>query len=404
MSKNRELSVNMLDLVEILVKRKRFILAIAFSGALVTAIYSFIVSPEYEATVVLMPPQGSSENAFGRILKSSPIGKIGGIDKMLSATPSNLTSTYMAILESRTIRMNLVHEFNLLHVYRFDRSRHYFIEDVLKKVNRHLSIDLDNELGTISVTVKDKSPKRAADMANFIASQLDETYKLQMTQKQHDLRVFLGERLHLVRLDLEAAEKNMLDFQKRHNITDAEAQAKASITVGANVEAQYLAARGNLEVARSTFSENHPVVRELKLELEQLEKQRRSLSDSHFSDLLVPYKSAPDIALDYMRLKREETVQQMIFDLILQQYEEAKFEESRNTPNVQVLDRADPPQKRIYPKRRKMVQIAFAASLLLASMLVLLREYARKFRKEKPEEYARFAGIARQLWVRRAKL
>jgi uncharacterized protein involved in exopolysaccharide biosynthesis len=173
--------------------------------------------------------------------------------------------------------------------------------------------------------------------------------------------------------------------------------------MGANVEARYLAARGNLEVARSTFSESHPVVRELKLELEQLEQQRRTLSDSHFSDLLVPYKSAPEIALDYMRLKREQAVQQMIFDLILQQYEEAKFEESRNTPNVQVLDRADPPQKRTYPKRRKMVQLAFAASFILASVFVLLREYARKFRHENPEEFARYAGIARQLWVVRAK-
>jgi uncharacterized protein involved in exopolysaccharide biosynthesis len=403
MSKRGELSVNMLDLVEILVRRKRFILAVAFAAALAAAVYSLVVSPEYQASVVLMPPQGSSDNAFSRILKGSPVGKIGGVGKMLTATPSDLTNTYMAILGSRTLRMNLVHQFNLAHVYRFDRSKKYFIEDLLKKVDKHLAVELDREVGTISVTVKDKNPQRAANMANYVASQLDETYKQQMTQKQHDLRVFLGERLRLVRLDLETAEKNLLDFQKRHNITDVEAQAKVSISMGAGIEAQYLAARGNLEVARSTFSENHPVVRELKLELEQLEKQRRSLSDSHFSDLLMPYKSTPDIALDYVRLKREEAVQQMIFDLLLQQYEEAKFEESRNTPNVQVLDRADTPQKRIYPKRRKMVEVAFVAFLLIASVSVLLVEYARRFRKANPEESARFARIARELWTIRAK-
>ncbi|HEX2612983.1 MAG TPA: Wzz/FepE/Etk N-terminal domain-containing protein, partial [Fibrobacteria bacterium] len=222
MSKNRELGVNMLDLVEILVRRKRFILAVAFAGALAAAIYSLVVDPQYEANVVLMPPQGSSENGFGRILKGSPIGKIGGVGKLLSAAPSDLTNAYLAILGSRTIRMNLVHEFNLLHVYKFDKSKHYYIEDVLKKVDKNLSVSIDRDVGTISVSVKDKNPKRAADMANFIASQLDETYKQQTIEKQHDLRVFLGERLRLVRVDLETAEKNVLNFQKQHNITDAE--------------------------------------------------------------------------------------------------------------------------------------------------------------------------------------
>src|SRR5690606_3305651 len=128
---------------------------------------------------------------------------------------------------------------------------------------------------------------------------------------------------------------------------------------GVNLDARYLAVRGNLEVARQVYSEDHPKVRELRLQLEQLEAQRRRLSGDKVSDFLLPYQQGPEIGLEYLRLSREQMIQQTIFELMVQQHEEAKFEESRNTPTVQVLDSAVTPERRFFPKRRKLVMIAF---------------------------------------------
>jgi tyrosine-protein kinase Etk/Wzc len=398
MSNNRELKVDLVDVLEILVKRKRIILGLTFLIVVATAIYTLVVSPRYQASTVLMPPTAQEASSIKSILKSTPLGKLGGLERIAGAAPSDLSNVYLAILASRSLQLDVIKKFDLVHVYKFDKAKRYFVEDLLKEFNRHIDYEVLNE-GTMVVHVEDESPKRAADMANYMVRQLDEIYKRLTTEKNRNHRMFLGERLAIVRTDLDQAEKRLVEFQKRNRMIDIESQAKATVSTGVNLEARYLAVKGNLEVARKTYSSDHPRVRELQLQMEQLEKQRRALSGEKVSDFLVPYQAGPDLALEYLRLAREQEIQQTIFEMMLQQYEEARFEESKNTPNVQVLDRAEPPQKRIYPKRRKLVMMSLLFGLALGSIGVLVVEYGGRFSRRHPEEAGRLKRLLGQAWA-----
>ena len=401
MSNDRELKVNMMDVLETLVRRKWLILAITLLASIGMAIYTLVVTPKYEAQTVLMPPSSSETSGIKSILKNTALGKIGGLERIAGSVPNDVASIFMSILDSRTMRMDLIHQFSLDKVYKFDKLDHYYIEDLLKAVNKNIGYDLQEE-GTIAVYVTDESPERAAAMANYMIHQLDDIYKRLTTEKNRNYRIFLGKRLEIVRKDLEEAEKNMLVFQKRNNMIDIESQAKATVTTGVNLEAKYLAVKGNLEVARQIYSADHPKVRELQLQMEQLAKQRSALSGEKVSDFLLPYRAGPDLALEFLRLKRDQEIQQAIFELMIQQYEEARFDESKNTPTIQVLDPAVAPQKRMYPKRRKMVQIAFLLALVASSVGVLLIDYAGKFSRGRPEEAARMRKLFRQAWAIRS--
>jgi uncharacterized protein involved in exopolysaccharide biosynthesis len=398
MSQNRELNVSLLEVLELLVRGRWFILGFTFVITLGVAIYSLVVSPKYMARVVIMPPSNSEAGSLASIIKNTPLGKIGGLDAITQSMPNDKTNVYMAILGSRSLRLDLIKKFDLVKVYKYDSRPKYYIEDLIKEVDNHFDYDR-LRLGTLYVSVIDKDPKRAAAMAGYVVTQLDSIYKRLVNEKNRNYRVFLGERLDLVKLDLEKSEKELVAFQKKHRMIDLESQAKATVSAGVNLEARYVMVKGNLEVARQIYSDAHPKVRELKIQLEQLEDQRRRLAGDKVSDFLIPYQQGPDIALDYLRLQREQEIQQAIFELMVQQYEEAKFEESRNTPNVQVLDAADVPQKKVFPKRRKMVQIAFALSLLTGAALVLLAEGVRRFRRTRPEDSARIGRIVRQAWA-----
>jgi uncharacterized protein involved in exopolysaccharide biosynthesis len=395
MGDNRELKVNMIDVLELLVKRKGFILGFTFLATLAASIATFIVHPRYAAETVLMPPSSSEASGIKNILKSTPLGKIGGIDKLAGAVPTDLADTYLAILGSRSLQLEVIRKFNLAHVYKFDKQKRYYIEDLLKEFNKHFDFDQTDE-GTLVVSIIDQNPQRAAEMANYMVQQLDETYKRLMTEKNRNYRIFLGERLDITRRDMAIAEKNLVGFQKRNKMMDVASQAKATLATGVNLEARYLALKGSLEVAKRTYSADHPKVRELQILVDQLEKQRRALSGDKVSDFLLPYQAGPDIALEYLRLAREVEVQQTIFEIMVQQYEEAKFEESKNTPTVQVLDRADPPQKRVYPQRKKLVLLAFAAAFMLSSIWVLLLEFLAVFNRNQPEEASRIRKLLRQ--------
>ena len=396
MSNDRELKVSMMDLLETLVRRKWTILGITFLVTLAAAIVSLVLTPKYTATTVLMPPSSSETTGIKSILKNTPLGKIGGLDKIAGSVPSDLASLYLAILGSETLQLDVIKKFNLVHVYKLDKGgKQPFVEDLLKIFRKHVAYGLE-ESGTLTLTMDDESPARAAAIANYMVQRLDETYKRLMNEKNRNYRVFLGERLALVKVDLEKAEKNLVEFQKRNRMMDIRSQAKATVSTGVTLEAKYLALKGNLEVAEKTYSSDHPKVRELRLQMDQLEKQRRALSGDKVSDFLLPYQAGPDIALEYLQLDREQQIQQAIFELMVQQYEEARFEESRNTPNVQILDVANPPQKRIFPKRRKIVQLSFVLSLIFASVGVLLWEHARRFGQSHPQESARIRRLLRQ--------
>jgi uncharacterized protein involved in exopolysaccharide biosynthesis len=103
------------------------------------------------------------------------------------------------------------------------------------------------------------------------------------------------------------------------------------------------------------------------------------------------------MALDYVRLKREFKVQETLYELILQQFEYTKFEESKNTPNIQILDRAEPAQKRTSPKRSKIVIACFVVAWISGFFLLIGWQRVRGFSQENPEGWETLKLIKRNL-------
>ncbi|GAJ22508.1 unnamed protein product, partial [marine sediment metagenome] len=72
----------------------------------------------------------------------------------------------------------------------------------------------------------------------------------------------------------------------------------------------------------------------------------------------IPFAKLPELSLEYVRLLRDAKVQEAIYELLTQQYEQAKIMEVKDTPTVQILDRASPPEKKTSPKRSRIVIMA----------------------------------------------
>jgi uncharacterized protein involved in exopolysaccharide biosynthesis len=81
----------------------------------------------------------------------------------------------------------------------------------------------------------------------------------------------------------------------------------------------------------------------------------------------------PDQALQYLRLKREVEIQNTVFEMLTSEYEKARIEEARDTPVVQVLDKAEKPNLRSRPKRKIFTLIGAALGLGWGSMVALVR-------------------------------
>ena len=94
---------------------------------------------------------------------------------------------------------------------------------------------------------------------------------------------------------------------------------------------------------------------------------------NNFKNLFPIFADIPDLGVQLLRLNREVEIQNTLFIFLTQQYEEAKIQEAKNTPTVQVLDYALIPNIKYKPVRSRLLIIAFAFSSIFSMYFVYFR-------------------------------
>ena len=383
------LAIDLLDYLLLLTRWKRFLFINSTIVVIIAVIVALLTPKEYTASLTLLPPENEPDQ-FSEILGSGLLSggglSMGKVGSSLLSKSTPLEDVFVAILGSRTLRMSLIDRFNIVHLYKFDKRKKYFIEDLLHALDKHLDVTVTDQ-GTMIIAVVDEDPKIAADMANFAAAKLDEIYRNIATESVRNKRIFLQERLQSIVHDLDSCEKEYTLFQKQNKMFDIDAQTKATIDAGAALEAQYMAEELQYEINKKVLLPSDPKMMEQESALVALRAQRNSLENSRVSDLMIPLKLAPDLALEFVKLKRDLKIQEVLHGLILQQFETAKIEEAKQTPRVQILDNAVPPQKRSKPKRSRMVLFALFFSIVEGIILVKILDSARNLAQSNSPVY-----------------
>ena len=226
-------------------------------------------------------------------------------------------------------------------------------------------------------------------------------------------RTFIEQRLHQCRMDLAAAEDSLRRLQTRTGMLEPEEQVRALVRVGADLEVQILLKEVELGVLEAQVGPQHPdrealtrEVRTLRAKLAELDSG--SIDADSFGEpggaeinrFEIPLSLYPHLALSYLRALREVKVQEQIYELLVQQYEQYRIQETRDTATVYVLDEARPAIDKAGPIRRWIVlastALAFAASVTVAAGLELLRT----MRRRDPETFERMLRLASELRVR----
>jgi uncharacterized protein involved in exopolysaccharide biosynthesis len=79
----------------------------------------------------------------------------------------------------------------------------------------------------------------------------------------------------------------------------------------------------------------------------------------------------PELKLELARLTRRVMVEEKVHALLIEEYEKSSIEEARDTPTVQVLDRADVPELKSRPKRAMITLIGGVAGVAWSSFLAI---------------------------------
>ena len=383
---SKEERINLYSYLAVLVKYRRFIFLNFILVCFIVALFSLFLPNWYRAKTTLLPPERGGGLGIG--LASSLLGEFSsfsGLSLPMTATPSDI---FAAILKSRTVVDSVIQKENLLKVYGVNK-----MEDGLREFFLHLQVKVESE-GIISIEFEDKSRERAARVANLLVEELDRVNQMTNTSKAKSARIFIEERLNQTQSNLKAAEDSLRSFQERNRAIVLDEQMRALVKGAAELKAQLISSEIEMNVLSKNMSPNHPQIQLLKSKINEIRKQLETLESGSQSSkgnkaLGVPLTQAPSLSLELVRLMREVKIQETLFELLTQQYEQYKIEETKDTPTVQILDKASPPEKKAKPKRAMMVLIAGVASLLLSVIFSFGLEYIDKAKKRQPEDFKR---------------
>lgn len=359
--------VSLLDILIVLAKHKRMIAQVTAGATLLAVIVSFILPKMFTASTRILPPQQTQSSAVAMLAQLNPLAAGLGKDLGLK-NPSDL---FVTMLKSRTVEDNLINQFDLRKIYGY---KTYF--DTREKLESRTSIAAAKD-GSISISVEDRDPKRAAAIAN---AYVDELYKLSQSlavTEASQRRLFFQRQLDTAKQDLAEAEGALRQTQEKTGLIQLDGQAKAIIESTAALKAQIAAREVELERVRLFATDQNPQYQGLMQELNGLRAQlaRVELTQSGGNgEIQIATAKVPAAGLEYVRRYREVKYYETIFELLAKQYEAAKLDEAKNAAIIQVMDKAVEPEKKSSPKRRLIVAAAMILAFLVSCSWAFCKE------------------------------
>jgi uncharacterized protein involved in exopolysaccharide biosynthesis len=367
-----EPEISLLDILVLLVERKRFIVRFVIAVFLISIVVSLLLPIRYEAKIVLLPPQQNSS------VGSSLTGQLGGALGALGALASgslglkNPADMYVSLLMSRTVEDGMIERFGLMQEYHAKR-----MSTARKEFESRTKVVAGSKDGLIRITLEDGGPKRAAELAN---GYVDEFRKLSATLAITEAarrRLFFEQQLHQAKDNLTAAEDAMTKTQQSTGVLEIDSQARALVESAAILRAQVVAKQVEIEGMRSFATEDNPSVVLAKQELAALQSQLQRVAGSQNdtgSDINLSKGRVTQSGMEYLRRYRDLKYQETIFELLAKEFEVAKLDEAREGSIVQVVDGAVPPDTKSSPHRTLIVLGATILAFFVAAFWVFLRD------------------------------
>ena len=377
---------------------RRFI----FKNTIIVTGIALIISlllPKWYASKAVVLSSGAGQFNFLSSISPIPVADFG-----LSTINEDINN-FIAILQSRTVKEYMVNKFNLV-----DRYKQRDIEFAMEAFEEKMELEVTEE-GTLEISIIDKDPLVAKQMVSETLFMLDQiNQNIGMEAGKYN-REFLERRLNQNKHDLEKAEYALKTFQEKTGIIDLVAQLSSTMQMSAQaynsifeayteLYAKKIETETELAVAKTTLSINNPTIMQLEkllneqiFHLEQLmikldEKLQYLLSNITPTqvdavpniEFSVSFNSLPSLGLENGRLIREVELQSRIQELLIPQFEQAKLEETKNIPTLQVIDKPKVALNKAKPKRALIVIGATLMSILLSIIFIYTDYHTRDLR------------------------
>jgi tyrosine-protein kinase Etk/Wzc len=355
--------IHPLDLLIVLVSRKKMIIGMAIGTGLVAMAVSLMIPPTFTSTAKIMPPQQQQSSGM-----SAMLGQLGGLAGTAGSLAGikNPNDLYVGLLESRTIADKLIERFKLKS--RYEKAT---MDDTRKTLSGFSNIENGKKDGLISISVEDSDPKIAAELANAYVEELAKLTQTMAITESSQRRLFFEKQLKDAKEQLAKAEIALRATQEKTGLIQLDGQVQAIIGNVAQLKGAIAAKEIQLNAMRTFAAPQNPELLRSQEELRGMQVQLSKLERSRTGngDLMVPTGSIPEVGVEYVRSLRDVKYYETVFELLAKQFELAKIDEAKDSSLIQVLDEAIPAERKSAPLRGLITLIAVAVGGVLGIVM-----------------------------------
>lgn len=344
--------ISFLNVIQIIADNARMLILAPLAVGAATLAVAFIITPTFTATAKFLPPQQQQSAAASMIQSMGSLGALAGA----AAGLKNPTDQYIAFLKTRTIADVLIDRFDLMK--RYDLK---YRQDTRKELEKKTQITGGKD-NIITLEFEDKDPVFAANVANDYIQELRNMVTRMAVTEAKQRRIFFENLLIQTKKDLANAEQSLTESGITTDMINT--LPSAALEGPSRLRAQITAQEVRIASLGTYLTDRSPELRQAQNELGALSSQLAKLGQER------PPNS--EKSADYINKLRNFKYQETLFELLTKQYEIARIDES-NEGSIQVIDKAQPPEKKSRPRKLFITIAAVATTFIMLLIWVLLR-------------------------------
>ncbi len=327
------------NLVIFLYKWRKPLFIIMVVAVVVSWFFSspWFITPKFKSTVIMFPASSSSISKSllnEQSVKGQDITAFGEDDQ---------AEQLLQILNSNKIRDRVMRKFDLMRHYDIDSTSEIKYSNLFKEYDNNITFRR-TEFMAVQISVNDKDPQVAADIANTIASLLDSAKNDMMRQ-----RSVKGFKVVEAEYKAMKAEKNQ--------IVDS---LIALGSLGVN-DVEYQSQVLNQQFAIALMNGNKTAQAALQKKL----------------DILGKYGGI------YMALKNSLEYKTEQLSLLETKYKHAKVDAEENLPQKFIVSDAYKAERKTYPVRWLIIMVSTIAALFMSIIVIMIMEKISDYNSHK---------------------
>ena len=376
-------SFTVLDLVLVLVRRRRLIVATTGIAAVVLLGYNIlamVIDPEsrwnllptwFTASVTVSIADDGPDYGAGAATLLSRIPDTGGLADFASLLAPG-TSTDASRAQELLIGREILDALARQQEFVTDASGNDDIARARERLGKNLDTEYLFESDLLVISYDHYYPDQAAAGLEFAVQRLRAKMHALTIERVRRRKIFLDERLAEVRQDRTEAQDALTEFQQEFGVINLAAQSESAIQNVTALKTELYRKQVELHSQIELLGENTAAVVRLRSAVDQLRTLIREIEHGfvEFQDSAIPLQELPALGVRYLDLATELSVHDTIYAFLRSQYESTRIEENAKESAFQIVEEVEVPLRKSRPSRALICIIgtlaAFMASILAA--------------------------------------